>query len=77
MKTYNIYKHKNCIDVAIIPLKTFYIKESDTWKIKVRWIIYKHDGKKQHDLHIDEKITIASKDLKNWINCGQSIFFIQ
>lgn len=76
MRTFNIYKHKNCIDVAIIPLKIFYIKNKDVCKMKVRWIIYKYDGKKQYDLHIDQKITIASKDLKNWINCGPSMFFI-
>ena len=33
-----LYKHPNCIDVAMAVLKSFYVKEKDTYKVKIRWI---------------------------------------
>jgi len=76
MRPYRIYKHKNCIDVAIVPLKAFYVKEKDIWKLKIRWIIHKRNGDIQYDLYINQNIKLTNDDLKNWTYCGLPTFLI-
>ena len=66
MTPFRIYKHKNCLDAAIIPVKAFYIKENDTWNLKVKWIIYKND-KYVRDLGVTQRLRIPNSEMKNWI----------
>jgi len=76
MKTFRIYKHVNNTDVAIVPIKSFYVKEKELWKLKVRWIYYKKDGQYTKDMGIDQSITITKEEAKNWIYKGLPDFFI-
>lgn len=32
-----LYKHRNNTDVALEVLKSFYVKEKNLWKLKIRW----------------------------------------
>ena len=75
MTPYRIYKHVNCLDVAIIPLKVFYVKEKKLWKVRVKWIIYK-DDKFVRGLNISERIVIRQEDMKNWKFYGAPDFFV-
>lgn len=37
MRKYNLYKHVNNTDAAFCPIKIFYVKEKDLYKIKCSW----------------------------------------
>lgn len=59
-------KHVNNQDIAIEVLKSFYVKEKDLWKLKVRWwnIGVCHPP---WCMGITEKLSISNKELKtNW-----------
>lgn len=37
MKIYGLYKHRRCTDVAILVLHSFYVRQHESYKLKVRW----------------------------------------
>lgn len=60
-----LLKHVNNTDVAIEVLKTFYVKEKQTYKLKVRW----WNIGKCHEpwcMGITETIVIRKEDMPKW-----------
>lgn len=65
MRIFNLYKHENCTDVAILPIKIFYVFEKSGYKVKVRWFnIVNPDN--IYDINFSETIFIKANDLKRW-----------
>lgn len=61
----NLRKHINNTDVAIEILTKFYVRERDTWKLKVRWwnVGSRHAP---FSMGIDEKLEIPASEMGNW-----------
>jgi len=60
-----LYKHINNTDVAIAILKQFYVKEKDTWKLKVMW--WNVSTKRPpYCTYIEQRIEIPNKNKKDW-----------
>jgi len=60
-----LLKHENNSTVAVEILKSFYVKEKQAYKWKVRWygISSKYPPR---DLKIEQRITILKKDASKW-----------
>jgi hypothetical protein len=58
-------KHIKNNDVAIEILKSFYVKEKDLWKLRIRWwnIGVCHEP---WNMNIIENIQIPGPEMKNW-----------
>lgn len=66
MKTFNLYKHVNCTDVAFMPIKRpFYVPEKKVYKVKVRWFNVVNP-KNVFDLGVVDHIEVKLEDTKNW-----------
>lgn len=57
----DVYTHRNMLDTAILVLSKSFIRESDDFVLKVRWVL-----KSGVDLGQNETIVIRRKDAKNW-----------
>ena len=75
MIPFRIYKHINCLDAAIIPIKSFYVKEKKLWKLRVKWVIVKND-KYVRDLGVSERIQITQEQSKDWKLVGTPDHFV-
>lgn len=59
-----LLKHENNKDVAIELLKSFYVKEKDVYKCKVRWWnIGPHPA---FCMHITQTVIIKRQDMSKW-----------
>lgn len=66
MKKLGLYKHKNCTDVAILVLSSFYVAERQTYKLKVRWMNIVNPNN-IFDVGIQERLEIPrTKFNKEW-----------
>lgn len=62
----HIYTHSNMLDAAIFVLKSFYVQESQKWKLKVRWVL-----RSGLDLGCIERIEITRSQINNWYEITQ------
>jgi hypothetical protein len=58
-KPYNLYKHKDCIDVAFRPMHI--TKLDDKFLIQGYWV-----GATSHKILAGDVITVKQQDIKNW-----------
>jgi len=68
MRTHELYKHINCLDVAIKPIKIWDVHK-DYIKVKLWW--YNVHGnrlgiKEPWSMNYQETVKIQKKDLSNW-----------
>lgn len=70
MKPFQLYKHKNCTDVALMPVKSpRYSTTRKVYKLKVRWFNIVNP-KNVFDMNVGDNgtdnVEIREEDLKNW-----------
>lgn len=65
MKRFILYKHVGCKDMAILPLRVFYIPEKLGYKVKVRYFTLGY--KTPFDMNLTETIFITNKEYPNWL----------
>lgn len=70
MIRYKMYKHINNTDVALVPMKIYYVPEKRIYKLTVRWINIVL--KRNIDLGITQKIIIKADDMPNWRPYGEA-----
>jgi ubiquitin C-terminal hydrolase len=63
MRIFELYKHVNCRDVAIMPKKIY--KLPHKLIIKIKWFNVVNPANK-FDLHCDETIEIKTEDISKW-----------
>jgi hypothetical protein len=67
MNPFDIYKHINNTDVAICIIKSFYVKERDYYKFKVRWMNVVNPNN-VFDTGVQENLKIPrQKFSKEWV----------
>ncbi len=64
MTPFNLYKHINNTDVAIMPMEISFDATTDSYDIKVRWINIVL--KRNLDMDIIQTIKIKKADMENW-----------
>lgn len=69
MRSFDLYKHENCTDVAIMPLKIYRVNP-EYIKVKLRWFsVHGNQLSKSippFDLGVTETHKINIKDLAKW-----------
>lgn len=60
-----MYKHPNCTDTCIEVLRTFFVKEDGSMKVKVRWWRVKY-GKVDYCIGCEETIRKPAEYWKEW-----------
>ncbi len=65
MKPFNLYKHTNNTDVALCPVKIFFVPEKGTYKIKCKWFNIVNPNNAQ-DIGVEDRIEIKAEDMPNW-----------
>lgn len=68
MRPFELYKHKRCRDVAIMPLKNpVYIREKKGFKVKIRWFnVSGSNAKAPSDMNQIETVFISDVERLNW-----------
>jgi hypothetical protein len=68
MKRWVLYKHKDCIDVAIILKSSYYVPEKGIYKCKIDWYNIAY-WPKYYRIDSD-KIVIKREQIKDWNEHG-------
>ena len=63
---YGIWRHYLTTDVGFVVERCFYVKENDTWKLKVTWVNLGmcHDPM---PMNITQRIEIPGNKRKEWV----------
>jgi len=64
-----LYRHINCRSVAIEVLKTFYVREKDLYKVKVRWYMIS-SVRRPWPMSVVETIKIPANKVHEWKKMG-------
>lgn len=64
MMVMQMYKHKNCRDVAVMPLKITHLQHGVHAVIKLKWFNIVNENRL--DLNLTEEVVIKIADLNNW-----------
>jgi hypothetical protein len=71
MAPYHLYKHKNCTDTAIMPIKNpLFIPEKRGYKVKVRWFNIVNP-ENIFDVDVLETIFISAEHMNDWLLIGK------
>lgn len=64
MRKYNFYKHENCTDLIIEPIRTIWLKKPERLKVKAKLYTTGYPGKK---IWLEtEEWTILKEDWSKW-----------
>ena len=65
MKPYCLYKHERCFDVAIQPLRKYFISEKNGYKVKIMWW-WVTDPTSPKRSGFQETVFIKLEDINKW-----------
>lgn len=65
-----LLKHKDCIDVAIDVLGSFYIKEKEEYSLRVVWV-RTYRNKPPTSMNITQRIRIHKSKMADWLPINQ------
>ena len=65
MKLFELYTHPKFVDVAMMPVKCFYVPQGDYFKVKVRW--FNNSTGTYCDMGIQENLEISRSKAKEFI----------
>ena len=66
IKPFQLYKHKNCTDVAMMPIKMYRIYSKNIVKIKCYWFNITNPDY-VFNMGMTDKIEIKMQDLDKWL----------
>lgn len=61
-----LYKHENCTDTALMPVKRpFFVPEKQIYKVRCRWFNIVNPNN-VYDMGVVDNVVIKAEDIRRW-----------